>query len=64
MKLEKWDKAIEDCQEVLTYEPDNIKALLRRSNAYFKKKSYQEARYDIDKCLSLNSNDKKAQVII
>ena len=64
MKLEKWDKAIEDCQEVLTYEPDNIKALLRRSNAHFKKKSYQEAKDDIDKCLRLNSNDKKAQVII
>jgi outer membrane protein assembly factor BamD (BamD/ComL family) len=48
---------------VLKYEPDNIKALLRRATAFYKKKSYQEAKVDIDRCLSLNPNDKKAQVI-
>ena len=62
MKLEKWDKAIDDCKEVLTYEPDNIKALLRRANAYLKKKNYTDAKVDIDKCLKLNPDDKKAQV--
>ena len=62
MKLEKWDKAIDDCKEVLSYEPENIKALLRRANAYFKKRSYQAAKNDIDICLRLNPSDKKAQV--
>ena len=61
IKLEKWDKALEDCKKVLDYEKDNFKALLRRGTAYFKKKSYKEAKEDIDRCLVLTPNDKKAQ---
>jgi tetratricopeptide (TPR) repeat protein len=61
LKLEKWDKAIDDCKEVLTYEPENIKALLRRANAFLKKKSYAQAKTDIEKCIQLSPSDRKAQ---
>ena len=46
---------------MLDYEKDNFKALLRRGTAYFKKKWYKEAKEDIDRCLVLTPNDKKAQ---
>lgn len=45
------------------YEKDNMKALLRRATAYSKKRDYANARSDLQKCLSLDPNDKKAKVI-
>ena len=62
MKLEKWDKTIDDCNQVLKLEKDNLKALLRRGTAFFKKKMYNSAREDMEKCLSIDPNDKKAKV--
>ena len=62
LKLEKWDHAIEDCNFVLNYEASNIKALLRRSTAYLKKKNFTSAKIDIDKCVQLEANNKKALV--
>ena len=64
IKLEKWDKAIEDCNEVLKYEAENVKALLRRSTALSKKKKYEQALQDIEKCVRQEPNNKKAQVRI
>lgn len=63
MKLEKWDKVIDDCNQVFKYDKDNIKALLRRGTAFFKKKSYKEAKNDVEKCLKLDPTDKKAIVM-
>jgi tetratricopeptide (TPR) repeat protein len=60
LKLEKWNNVIEDCNVVLKKEKENVKALLRRSTAYFKKKSYKEAAKDIDACISIEPNNKKA----
>ena len=62
LKLEKWDKVVDDCNQVFKYDKDNIKALLRRATAYFKKRTYRNAKTDIQKCLSLDPNDKKAKV--
>lgn len=62
IKLEEWDKAIQDCNEVLKYEKDNIKALLRRATAYHKRKNFEKAKIDIERCLILDPNDKKAIV--
>lgn len=62
LKLEKWDKTIDDCNQVLRLERDNLKALLRRGTAFFKKKVYNLAREDMEKCLSIDPNDKKAKV--
>lgn len=64
LKLEKWDSAIEDCNYVLKFEPSNVKALLRRSTALFKKKKYTDAEKDIQKCLTIEANNKKALVRI
>ncbi len=60
LKLEKWDLAIEDCNYVLKYETENIKALMRRSTAYLKKKKYAQAKTDIDKVLQMEATNKKA----
>jgi Tfp pilus assembly protein PilF len=47
---------------VLTYEPSNFKALLRRATAYFKKKLLQKAKTELEKCVRIEPNDKKALV--
>jgi len=60
LKLEKWDLAIEDCNYVLKYEVSNIKALMRRSTAYLKKKKYAQAKADIDQVLQMEESNKKA----
>ena len=62
LKLEKWDLAVEDCNYVLKYEENNLKALLRRSTAYLKKNKYSQAKSDIDKVLFLEETNKKALV--
>ena len=62
IKLEEWNKAIEDCNEVLKYEKDNIKALLRRANTYHKRKNFEKAKHDIERCLALDPSDKTAIV--
>ncbi|RNA25416.1 sperm-associated antigen 1 [Brachionus plicatilis] len=61
IKLENWEKAILDCNEVLIYEQDNFKALLRRATALYKQKNFEKAKIDIEKCLILDSSDKKAK---
>ncbi len=57
-----WDKVIEDCAKVLDMESTNVKALLRRSTAYFKKKKFSEATVDIEECLKSEPNNQKAKV--
>lgn len=47
---------------MLKFEKDNFKALLRRATAFYKKKKFQEAKKDIDRCLQLDALDKKAKV--
>jgi len=63
LKLEKWDKVVEDCHQVLAHEKNNIKAYLRRATAYLKLKKYTEAEMDVKKCFKLEPNSKKALVI-
>ena len=63
MKLEKWDKVVEDCNQVLAHEKNNIKAHMRRATAYLKLKKFTEAEIDVKKCLELEPNSKKALVI-
>ena len=57
-----WDKVIDDCQQVLEIEKENVKALLRRATAYFKKKKLNEAIDDVNICLKIEPNNTKAQV--
>lgn len=60
LKLEKWDKAIEDCEFVLKYESSNVKARLRRATAFLKKKKFTEVKHDLDLCLQVEPKNKKA----
>ena len=64
LKLEKWDKVVEDCNEVFKHEKNNVKALLRRSTAYFKKKKYEEALNDVETCIKIEPTNKKALVCV
>ncbi|CAL1537604.1 unnamed protein product [Lymnaea stagnalis] len=64
LKLEKWDKAIMDCDSVLNLEADNIKALLRRGTAYKSKKSYTNAVSDFEKVLKMEANNKTAEGLL
>jgi len=61
MKLEKWDKVIEDCNNVFRYEKDNIKAFMRRANAYYKKRKLVEAKKDVDIVLAKEPANKNAK---
>ena len=63
MKLEKWDKCIDDCDYVIKSESNNVKARLRRATAYLKKKKFPEAKQDLDTALKLEPTNKKGNVI-
>jgi tetratricopeptide (TPR) repeat protein len=47
LKLGHNDTVIADCDEVLSDQPDNIKALVRRGNAYMNKEEYELAKEDL-----------------
>ncbi|GFO38019.1 sperm-associated antigen 1-like [Plakobranchus ocellatus] len=64
LKLESWDKAIKDCNKVLSFEADNIKALLRRGTAFKSKKDFKKAVADFDKVLAMEPNNKKAEALL
>ncbi|RUS91692.1 hypothetical protein EGW08_000518 [Elysia chlorotica] len=64
LKLESWDKAIKDCNKVLSFEKDNIKALLRRGTALKSKKDYKKAVVDFEKVLTMEPNNKKAEALL
>lgn len=64
LKLESWDKAIKDCNKVLSFEKDNIKALLRRGTAFKSKKDYKKAACDFEKVLVMEPNNKKAEALL
>ncbi|GFR87401.1 sperm-associated antigen 1-like [Elysia marginata] len=64
LKLESWDKAIKDCNKVLSFEKDNIKALLRRGTAFKSKKDFKKAAFDFEKVLAMEPNNKKAEALL
>lgn len=50
--------AIEQATHVLDKNPDDVKALYRRSTAYFKKKFLDEAKTDLKRAYNLDKNNK------
>lgn len=62
MKLEKFDKAIEDLENVLEMEPQNVKALIRRASCFKEKKQLTLAKKDIETALNINPSSKHALV--
>ena len=55
LRLEKWKKAEQDCNEVLKLEKNNVKARLRRASALKELNRYEEAKKDLDFVLEVVS---------
>ena len=62
IRLERFVKAIEDFDLVLTREPDNVKALLRRSDAREKIGQIREAAADLERSVIVDEKNKRAKV--
>ncbi|KAK8812365.1 hypothetical protein WA158_007599 [Blastocystis sp. Blastoise] len=57
IKLEKYDKAIDNCNYAIAIDANNVKALYRRALCYDKKKQYMDCKKDITQLLKLNAED-------
>lgn len=55
-QLSNFDNTIEDCTTVLEYEPDNVKALVRRAQAFEAVERYKLALQDVKYVISLGAN--------
>jgi len=59
LKLENWELVIRNCEEALKLEPNNVKALYRRSVYYEHKKDWDKALQDIKQCQKLCDTEDK-----
>ncbi|CAD5112561.1 DgyrCDS1770 [Dimorphilus gyrociliatus] len=60
LKQKEYGKAMSDFDKVIQMEPENVKALIRRSNCYKEKKQLILARKDIETALKHNPESKHA----
>jgi len=60
LKLNEYEKALEDCQIVLERDANNVKALLRRAVAYSNTGQVDDAQRDVDNVLRLEQNNVEA----
>lgn len=58
MKIKKWEYVIENCTKVLRIQPDNMKALYRRGQAYQQTKHFTAAKSDLQQCLKVEPKNK------
>ncbi|KAK3708845.1 hypothetical protein QZH41_005119 [Actinostola sp. cb2023] len=61
LKLEKYLEAVEDCNVVVSMEPNNLKAFLRRALAHKNRGEGISAREDLNKVLEIEPNNKRAK---
>jgi len=61
LKLERFQKSVEDCTNVLTYDSKHIKALYRRSEGYRAMSKYKLAKKDLIRLLELEPNNKSGR---
>jgi len=61
LKLNKPEKAIDECSKVLHDNPKNPKALFRRGQGYFAIRNHDKAEVDFKQVLELNPEDKAVQ---
>ncbi|KAL7984149.1 hypothetical protein Chor_002719 [Crotalus horridus] len=54
IKLQDWQNALRDCEAVLKMEPENTKALFRRSTVYNKLQNFKAAAEDLRKVLHID----------
>jgi len=57
LKLNNFREVVKDTTTVLSFEPNNIKALFRRAQAYHKLKDYELAIADLKAALTIESNN-------
>jgi len=56
LALENYEHAIEDCNQSLQYDPNYIKVLFRRAQAYEKTQKYYDSQSDYKKILEIDKN--------
>ena len=54
LKLNNYDKVIEDCSAALDLLPGYVKALLHRARAYLQLESYADAATDLERVVALD----------
>uniref|UniRef100_UPI0035903027 RNA polymerase II-associated protein 3-like isoform X2 n=1 Tax=Myxine glutinosa TaxID=7769 RepID=UPI0035903027 len=64
LKLELWHGTVEDCNHVLSLEPKNVKAFLRRCMALLSLGQLQEAQQDAIQALQIEPGHKHAQKLL
>ncbi|EUB64711.1 Sperm-associated antigen [Echinococcus granulosus] len=64
LKQKKWKLSVEDCNRVLEKEPENIKALLRRAQAFYELHSLVKAQKDLELVLVLEPKNSRATTIL
>lgn len=60
LKLDEYEKVLEDCEIVLERDANNVKALLRRAVAYSKTGKVKDAQRDVENVLRLEQNNVEA----
>uniref|UniRef100_A0A670XRK3 Sperm associated antigen 1 n=1 Tax=Pseudonaja textilis TaxID=8673 RepID=A0A670XRK3_PSETE len=63
IKLQNWQNALRDCEVVLKMEPENIKALMRRSTVYNNLQNFKVAAEDLKKVLHIDPKNAIAKLI-
>uniref|UniRef100_A0A8C6XHS2 Sperm associated antigen 1 n=1 Tax=Naja naja TaxID=35670 RepID=A0A8C6XHS2_NAJNA len=63
IKLQNWQNALRDCEVVLKMEPENIKALMRRSTVYNNLQNFKVAAEDLRKVLHIDPKNAIAKLI-
>lgn len=58
LKQNEWNKVISNCDKVLQSDPNNIKALFRRSQAYMSRSDFIEAEADIRLAYNLDPSNR------
>ena len=63
-KIKTLQKVLEMCEELLSYDNNNIKGLYRKGNAYFLKKMFPESLETFKKILSIQPQNKESAAFI
>ncbi|TNN16545.1 Sperm-associated antigen 1 [Schistosoma japonicum] len=64
LRQKQWNEAVNDCTKVLKTEPDNLKALFRRSQANFELDNLEQAEKDLNRLTDQDPTNFKAQNLL
>ncbi|CAF0950852.1 unnamed protein product [Rotaria sordida] len=63
-KLNNYDASITDCSQILSTNPNHIKALFRRASCLIAKQQYDEAKRDLDILLTVDQENDEAKNLL